>query len=169
MQSVYRYKNIELRVVTLVTLYYTCATTKWVTLCCESTWSPQKESQENNRTFHYFDVIFAVTGSSQELQSISVTHVHCLHRLPRETCPKNSRPTWNMSQSGFAQFECFVTFPIKSLFNLYFYILPFCFYLSFYTLCYYYAVRFCNKMFVRFHKIILCFFECEKNVRFAPS
>jgi len=50
-----------------------------------------------------------------------------------------------------------------------FYLFAFTCYVVLYILCYCHMVRFCNKMFVRFHKIILCAFECEKNVRFALS
>lgn len=54
----------------------------------------------------------------------------------------------------------FVTFPVKPLYNLYFYILPICICLSVYILCYRTTTKQNNKMFVRFHIFILCAFEC---------
>jgi len=49
--------------------------------------------------------------------------------------------------------------------------LPFCFFLSFCILYYYHTARFCNKIFVPFHRIISCALKCEKmcDLRFHDT
>jgi len=105
---------------------------------------------------HFFGITFAVTSSSQEQQRavcISATHVH---RLPRGT-----------------SVLCNIFIPILSCLNVYssshdvdfkliFLQIAFILFhrLDFVLLLY---ARFCNKLFARFHAIILCASECQKR------
>jgi len=104
---------------------------------------------------HYFGVTFAVTDRLQEQQSIlaSATHWLGLYRAG------------HLSRTVLGTCVVAVMPSLKSLFSLHFYILPICFHLWFYILCYH-TVRFCNKMQVRLRRIILCAFEFEKTCGF---